>query len=267
MKNGTKSFISAFLLVTLTCSSAFAQTETSWFQKIKNFFTNSSRPETTAAVQPEQTPPPSAAAETAKPVFDFSEKTIGNREAPLKIHIFTSLTCPHCPVVHTQLMPYIQEKYVDKNEALIILEDFPLDTRAVTASLISRCLSDDQYFAFMESLFENQMKWAVAPNLQEALLPYAKLAGMNEDEMIACATDESALRELTRQRNLAIMQFKIHATPTLILQLGKEKEFLEGVPSRTDFDRAVERLKKTYKGSWPAAAAQQEKPVAGPSAP
>lgn len=267
MKNATKSFIFSFLLLTLTCSSAFAQTETSWFQKIKNFFTGFSKSETTAAVQTEKTEAPTAEPEVKKPVFDFSEKTIGNREAPLKIHIFTSLTCPHCPVVHTQLMPYIQEKYVNKNEALIILEDFPLDTRAVTASLISRCLSGEQYFAFMESLFENQMKWAVAPNLQEALLPYAKLAGLSEDEMIACATDESALKELTRQRNLAIMQFKIHATPTLILQLGKEKEFLEGVPSRSDFEQAIDRLKKTYQGPWPAAAAQQEKTVPAPAAP
>lgn len=266
MRNATKSFIFSFLLLTLTSSSALAQTETSWFQKIKNFFTGSPAPETTAPARPTASETPSAETESSKPVFDFSEKTVGNREAPLKIHIFTSLTCPHCPVVHTQLMPYIQEKYVDKNEALIILEDFPLDTRAVTASLISRCLSGEQYFAFMESLFENQMKWAVAPNLQEALLPYAKLAGLTEDEMTACATDESALKELTRQRNLAIMQFKIHATPTLILQLGKEKEFLEGVPSRSDLDRAIERLKKTYKGSWPAAPARQETAPA-PTAP
>lgn len=265
MKSATKSFIFSFLLLTLTCSSAFAQTETSWFQKIKNFFSSSSKSETTASVQTEKSEAP--AAEPKKPVFDFSEKTIGNREAPLKIHIFTSLTCPHCPVVHTQLMPYIQEKYIDKNEVLVILEDFPLDTRAVTASLISRCLSGEQYFAFMESLFENQMKWAVAPNLQEALQPYAKLAGLSEDKMIACATDESALKELTRQRNLAIMQYKIHATPTLVLQLGKEKEFLEGVPSRSDLDRAINRLKKNYKGSWPAAAERQEKPDISAAAP
>ena len=245
MKNATKSFLFGFLILTLTSSSAFAQTKTSWIEKIKNFFTNTYQSETSATVQTEDSVLPSVASEVKKPVFDFSEKTIGNREAPLKIHIYTSLTCPHCPIVHTQLLPYIEEKYVDKNEALIILEDFPLDTRAITASLISRCLSGDQYFAFMETLFENQMKWAVAPNLQEALLPYAKLSGLSEEEMIACATDESALRELTRQRNLAIMQHKIHATPTLILQLGKEKESLEGVPSRSDLDRAIERLKRT----------------------
>lgn len=261
MKSVLKGVTFGFLLLALTGSFAFAQTETSWIQKIKNFFSAPSTSETTQAVRTEQTETP-AAAENKKPVFDFSEKTVGNREAPLKIHIFTSLTCPHCSGVHTQLMPYIREKYIDTNEALVILEDFPLDTRAFTASLISRCLSGDRYFAFMEALFENQMKWAVAPNLQEALLPYAKLAGMNEDEMTACATDESALKELTRQRNLAVMQFKIHATPTLVLQMGGDKEVLEGAPARVDLDKAIERLKNKLAGTQPAAPERREEPDA-----
>lgn len=246
MKNASKSFIAGFLLLTLTNSAAFAQTETSWIQKIKNFFTNAPATETTAPVENTETTP--AEPEIKKPVFDFSEKTVGNKDAPLKIQIFTSLTCPHCTVVHTQLMPYLHEKYIDTNEALVILNDFPLDARAVTASMISRCLSGEKYFAFMDSLYENQMKWAVAPNLQEALLPYAKLAGLSEDEMTACATDEAALKELTRQRNLAVMQFKIHATPTFILQLGDKKETLTGVPSRSSLDQTIERLKKNHAG-------------------
>ncbi len=253
MKNATKIFIAGFLFLTLTCSGAFAQTETSWIQKIKNFFTGKPVSETTETISTETAGTSLTETETKKPVFDFSEKTVGNKDAPLKIRIFTSLTCPHCPVVHTQLMPYLLEKYIDKNEVLVILDDFPLDTRAVTASMISRCLSGDKYFAFMDSLFENQMKWAVAPNLQEALAPYAKLAGLTEDEMVACATDEAGIKELVRQRNLAIMQFKIHATPTLVLQLGKEKETIEGVPSRSEVDQAIERLKKNYTGSWPVA--------------
>ena len=269
MKNSTKSFIFGFLLLTLTGSSAFAQTELSWFQKIKNFFTGTSAPQATVsteAPEPEQ-PAVTAEPQEKKPVFAFSEKTIGNRNAPLKMHIFTSLTCSHCPIVHSQVLPYLQEKYIDTNEVMVILADFPLDARAMTASLVSRCLTGDKYFAFMDSLFENQMKWAVAPNLQEALLPYAKLAGLSEEEMLACATDESALKELTRQRNLALMQFKIHATPTFVLRLGKEKEVIEGVPSRTDLDNAIERLKKTYTGPWPAPQAEQEKAAPVPAAP
>lgn len=260
MKIGTKAFLFGLLFLTATASSVSAQENVSLFQKIKNFFKKPAVEQTQIVAETKKetaAPVP----KKKKPVFDFSEKTIGNREAPLKINIFTSLTCPHCTNVHTQLLSYIKEKYVDTNEALIILTDFPLEQRAMTASMISRCLSGESYFAFMDTLFENQRTWSSAPDVQEALLPYAKLAGLTEEEMTACATDEAASKELIRQRNLAIMHYKIHATPTLVFQLGKEKERLEGAPSRADLDQMIEKLKKTYKGPWPKASEQTEKPV------
>lgn len=251
MKTGTKHTLFCFLLLTFTCTVTSAQAAPSWFEKIKSFFTRTPDAEQTTVVsEPTElvTPEP----EEKKPVFDFSEKTIGNRSAPIKIHIFTSLTCNHCPVVHSRIMPHLEEKYVKNNEVLLILEDFPLDARAVTASLISRCLSGEQYFAFIETLFENQRHWAFSANLQESILPYVKLAGLSEEEMLACATNEEALKEVTRQRNLALMQYKIHATPTLVLQLGKEKKVFEGVPHIAELDKAIEDLKKQYTGPWPS---------------
>ena len=230
MKTGAKAFLLVFLLLTSFQRPASAQENASWLQKIKSFFTSSASVEQTATVSSEQPTEPQVSG-PKKPTFDFSEKTIGNREAPLKINVFTSLTCPHCTNLHTQLLPYLREKYVETNEALLILNDFPIEPRAMTASMISRCLSGDSYFAFIDTLFENQRHWAAAPNVQEALLPYAKLAGLTEEEMTVCAADESASKEIIRQRNLAIMRYKIHATPTLVLQLGKEKERLKVPPA------------------------------------
>lgn len=251
MKTGTKRVLFCFLLITLTCGASHARATSSWFEKIKSFFTQTSDAES-ATVVSEPTELVPSAPEEKKPVFDFSEKTIGNRSAPIKIHIFTSLTCNHCPAVHSQIMPHLEENYVKSNEAFIILEDFPIDARAMTASLISRCLTGDRYFAFIETLFENQRHWAFSENLQESILPYVKLAGLNEEDMLSCATNEEALKEVTRQRNLAIMRYKIHATPTLILQSGKQKKVFEGVPHIAELDKAIEELKKQHTGSWPS---------------
>lgn len=265
MKTAAKAFLFSFLFLNLTVSSVLAQENDSWLGKIKNFFTKKPEAEQVQTVNKAEKKTKPQAPAKKKPVFDFSEKAIGNREAPLKINIFTSLTCPHCTNVHTQLIPYLEEKYVKKNEALLILSDFPIEARAMTASLISRCLTGDNYHAFIGTLFENQKAWTAAPDVQEALLPYAKLAGLTEEDMIACATDESASKELIRQRNLAIMRYKIHATPTFVLQLGKEKEIMQGAPSRSEIDQAIEKIKKTYKGPWPVASEKQALPA--PSAP
>lgn len=265
MKTGMKVFLFGLLFLTSALSPASAQENVSWLQKIKMFFTGNSEAEQVQAAEKQEKKTETPVPEKKKPVFDFSEKAIGNREAPLKINVFTSLTCPHCTNAHTQLLPYLKEKYVATNEAIIILNDFPIDPRAMTASLISRCLSGDAYYAFIETLFENQRSWAVANDVQEAILPYAKLAGLNEEDMIACATDSSAMKEIIRQRNLAIMRYNIHATPTFVLQLGKEKEIFEGAPGRADIDERIEKLKKTYTGTWPSAQEKTERPE--PAAP
>lgn len=265
MKVSTKALVFSFLLSISFTSPVYAQESASWLQKFKNFFSKSSQTEQVKTTEEAKEETNGNVPEKKGPVFDFSEKTIGNREAPIKIHVFTSLTCPHCTQAHTQIVPYLKEKYVSNNEALIILHDFPLEQRAMTASLVSLCLTGHDYFAFIDTLFENQSTWAVAQDVQQALLPFAKLAGLSEENMIACATDEAATKEIIRQRNLAVMRYKIHATPSFIIQLGEETERFEGAPRRTDIDEKIERLKKTYAGPWPSAQKTEEQPA--PAAP
>lgn len=247
-------------------SMASASAQETWLQKVKGFLFRSEKPvvEETVTVQEEEQTEPSEKNRDL-PTFDFSEKVIGNKDAPLRIHVFTSLTCPHCTTVHLQVIPYLKDKYVNKGDALIIQTDFPLEPRAMTASLVAHCFTGDQYYAFMDILFEHQTQWAVAPNLQEALLPHAKLAGMSEKKMIACATDESALKEMTRQRNLNIMQYKLRVTPTVVFQLGSEKEVVQGAPSRDEIEKIIQKLKASYNGKWPSEEPKKEK--LKPSAP
>ena len=264
MKSFCKAVFFGLLFLVTAQTEALAQEKVSLIQKIKNFFAD-----TPATVEQTEVIPENKS--DAVPVIqeetvvkkqasaDFSEKTIGDREAPLKVNVFTSLTCPHCSGVHTQLLPYLKEKYVDSKEMLIILNDFPLEERAMTASLISHCLTEDSYFAFVDTLFENQRSWVMAPDTAEALYPYAKLAGLSEEEIASCAADKSAYREMTRQRNLAVMRYKIHATPTIILKMGEKEERFEGAPSRTEVDQAVEKLKKAFYGEAPVSSEQQDK--------
>lgn len=247
MRKNIKGFLVLSLALTVSSAPAFAAD--GWLQKIKNFFSRSN--EQTVVEQPVPVVKSEQTAETEiKPVFDFSEKTIGDPKAPLKINIFTSLTCPHCVTVHTRLVPYLKKNYVANRQVQIILSDFPLDERALRGSQIARCLTGDSYDAFMDTLFENQMKWAVAPNVLEALMPYARLAGLSEDMTVACATDESATKRLIRDRNLMTMKYKLHATPTLIFTLGGVTERIEGAPDGQAVDALIDKLKKTYKGEW-----------------
>ena len=266
MKTFRKAVLFGLLFSVCAQTPASAQESVSWLQKIKNFFSgNPATVEQTQTIPEDMTDAQTKQVPAKKKVTaDFSERAIGDRDAPLKINVFTSLTCPHCSGVHTQLLPYLREKYVDTNEAIIILNDFPLDERAMTASLVAHCLTGDSYFAFIDTLFENQMQWAVAPDVVEALVHFAKLAGLSEEETRACAADKDASKELTRQRNLSIMRYKIHATPTLILKSGRKTETITGAPSRADMEKAIEKMLNPNAAAAPAETekeADAERPV------
>ena len=57
----------------------------------------------------------------------LEELSIGNENVPIKIIIYSSLTCPHCANFHTKVFPKIKEQYIDTGRAKVIFRDFPLD--------------------------------------------------------------------------------------------------------------------------------------------
>lgn len=242
-------FVFIAVLFAAFAAAASAQENPGFLAKIKSFFTKEETPaaapvESAAPAEPEKAES-KAPADRYAPTFNFKDRTIGSADAPLTMYVFTSFTCGHCAFFHNQTLPEIARKYADDGRMQIIVSDFPLDDRAMVATLISKCLEDDnRYFAFMDSLYENQNKWMMSHNLQEALLPYARLAGMPEKKMLACAQDEKALKEIARQRNLNIMKYKINATPTLVLKTKKRTEKFVGVPAMEEFDATVSDMLK-----------------------
>ncbi|MCQ2965161.1 MAG: DsbA family protein [Alphaproteobacteria bacterium] len=233
-----------FLFFVLSTFYSASADELSWKDKFKNFFSkNNSSPQ---LLNNENTQQDNVQGDLSSniehPDYDFSEKKLGDNDAPVKIIIFTSLTCPHCAGVHLNLMPIIKKELIDTKKAQVILADFPLEVRAMTGSLIASCLKGDKYFAFMTTLYQNQRQWIVANNLQEAILPYAKLAGLTEKQMLDCATNEYGINEMTRIRNLNTMQYKLTATPTLIIKGNNRSEKLIGLQSIQEIHDAIAKL-------------------------
>lgn len=226
--------------------------ETNWKDKFKNLFSKDySSSQVKDNDESQQIATEKSTSDSEHPNYDFSEKTIGDSNAPVKIIIFTSLTCPHCAGVHLNLLPIIKKELIDTKKAQVVLADFPLEVRAMTGSLIASCLKGDNYFAFMTTLYQNQRQWIVANNLQEALLPYAKLAGLTEKQMLDCATNEYGINEMTRIRNLNTMQYKLTATPTLIIKGNNRSEKLIGLQSIQEIHDAIAKLYEEKSESIP----------------
>ena len=84
---------------------------------------------------------------------------LGTDDAPVKIKIFSSLTCPHCASFHINVLPKINKNYVKSGKVQLIFIDFPLDQVAFNASKLLHCLEQKNQITFLDDIYEKQSEW------------------------------------------------------------------------------------------------------------
>ena len=92
---------------------------------------------------------------------------LGPDGAPVKIKIFSSLTCPHCADLHINVVPKIKKEYIKIGKVQLIFIDFPLDQVAFNASKLLHCLDKKKQITFLDTIYETQAKWTSGSNINE----------------------------------------------------------------------------------------------------
>ena len=119
---------------------------------------------------------------------------LGTDNAPVKIKIFSSLTCPHCANFHTKIVPEIKKKYVESGKVQLIFIDFPLDQAALNASKLLHCLDQKKQIVFLDTIYENQDEWTAGSNISEInnnLRKIVKILGISPARFDKCLNDEA----------------------------------------------------------------------------
>ena len=148
---------------------------------------------------------------------DVAERSKGDPEAPVTMIEYASLTCPHCASFHTEILPGIEERYIDTGKVRLIMRDFPLDQVALAASVIAHCAGEERYFQFIDALFTSQEQWARASDPAEALLQLAQLGGLPKEEARACLDDQAMGEAVLQMRLDAQEAFEIRSTPSFVI--------------------------------------------------
>ena len=170
---------------------------------------------------------------------NFSEEIfIGNKNAPVKIIVYSSLTCPHCANFHKNILPLIKKEFVDTNKAIIILRDFPLDLAALNASKILRCVETGFRLKFLDEIYSKQNKLVgdisvVNTNLIEMSSRY----NADKDKVNECLKNPDLEEVILNTRINGHNKYKIESTPTVIINEKK----LEG---SLNFKNIEKRIKK-----------------------
>ena len=182
-------------------------------------------------------PSPDARAEIVPLEEALAEMSIGSTDAPVVMHEFASLTCPHCAAFHTETLPKIKAAYVDTGKVRIIYHDFPLGDLALAATMLARCSGEDRYFSFLNILYASQQAWSRAESPMQALIGISRMVGLSKADVEQCFEMDDLLWGITEAKNKAAATYKITSTPTFFVEGMR----INGSLPYEDFVDAIEK--------------------------
>ena len=179
-----------------------------------------------------------SADELMKPA-ELPDIVVGKADAPITIVEYASMTCPHCAAFHNTVYPQLKTKYIDTGKAKLIFREYPLDDRAMAASMLARCVGGEGPAGFIGELFKRQEQWAFQPgNLVVAkLFETAKQAGFTQASFDKCLTDQKLLDQISAIRKRAGEKFQVTSTPSFFINGTR----LSGV-TLADFEKVIDPL-------------------------
>jgi len=166
---------------------------------------------------------------------------LGQDEAPVKIKIFSSFTCPHCANFHINVVPEIKKEYIETGKVQLIFIDFPLDQVAFNASKLLHCLDKKKQILFLDTIYETQSKWTGGSNINDINKNLKKIVmdfGINSSQFDKCLIDETISDKILNGRINANQKYSIDSTPTIIINEKK----LEGSVSFKNIKKKIEKL-------------------------
>jgi protein-disulfide isomerase len=148
---------------------------------------------------------------------------LGDKNAPVTLIEYASLSCNHCANFHQNVFPYIDKNYIKTGKVKFIFRDFPLNQPAALASVVARCHasnnnnSSETYYKFIKVLFETQSSWAFNNNFFEKLRSIAKLDSMSSQQFDDCVNNDDLINKILEKRLEAAKNIGINSTPSFVL--------------------------------------------------
>ena len=173
----------------------------------------------------------SGADELLKP-GPLTEMELGSKDAPITIIEYASMTCSHCADFHNDVYPELKAKYIDTRKVRFIFREYPLDPLAAGAFMLARCTGDNNYFAFVEILFQQQETWTSTNDPVSALFKLSKQAGFTKETFDKCLSNQQLLDGIYEIKERADKLFDVRSTPTFFVN-GK---IIRGVATIDDFE-------------------------------
>ncbi|ASP18889.1 disulfide bond formation protein D [Antarctobacter heliothermus] len=156
-------------------------------------------------------------------ISTVTEMVKGAEDAPIEVIEYASYTCPHCASAHANLIPKLEQNYIDTGKVKFIYREVYFDKVGVWASLIARCGGEEKFFGITDLLYEGQSEWA-RQGEQGIIAAFRKIglkAGMESDQIEACLNDGDQIATLVGWFQANAAEHEINSTPSFVID-GKK---------------------------------------------
>lgn len=164
-----------------------------------------------------------------------SELYLGEKNAPVTIIEYASLSCPHCAAFYEKAYQKLYKKYIKTGKVKFVYRDFPLNQPALAGAVVAVCKSEEveaenraeSYYNFIKALFKNQDSWAFDENFIKKLESIALLDGMSKIKFDECIDDKKLQEKILKARLAAAKSLNLRSTPTFFINNTKIEGFID----------------------------------------
>ena len=146
-------------------------------------------------------------------------RTAGVPTAPLRMDLWGDYTCPHCKMLHEQLLSRLMADYVNPGKAYLVFHEYTLTgpghEHSKTASLYAAAAARiGKYQQVSDALFLTQTSWAMSGKVWEAVAP--ALTPAEQKKVQVLFKDPSIAAEVQHDLDLGNAAH-VDRTPTIVL--------------------------------------------------
>ena len=180
-----------------------------------------------------------------------SDIVIGDKNAPVLMIEYASLSCPHCSAFTREVFDKFKTEYLDTAKVKFVYRDFPLNKQALTAAMFALCQAKDhkenmieKYHETLKVLFKTQDNWAFDPQFEDKLEAIAKLDGMDSVRFRSCISDKFSQEKILKHRMEASKSLLIKSTPSFFVNGEVTEGYVDYLTLKKLIDKKLAEVKK-----------------------
>jgi len=165
---------------------------------------------------------------------------IGDKNAPITIIEYSSMSCSHCASFHNDTLDILKKEYIDTGKVRFIFRDFPFNFPALLGSMVMRCIPNEIRYDYMNALFKLQKTWVLRENAEtkKELYKIMQSGGMTIEEFDSCLGNVELENTIIEGIISAQNEFNIRSTPSFLIN----GNLVEGNKSIKEFRQILDKI-------------------------